>query len=49
MIDVFWKKLIKEYFPTLTKRRKQTSHLRYKGIKVGDLMIIAENNIEESK
>ena len=46
MMDIFRKKWIKEYLPSLTKRQKWTSHLR--NIKVGNLVIIAEDNIERS-
>ena len=28
MVDIFWKKWIKEYLPSLTKRQKLTSYLR---------------------
>ena len=47
MTDIFWKKWIEEYLPSLTKRQKWKSHLR--NIKAGDLAIIAKDNIERSK
>ena len=47
IVDVFWKKWIKEYVPNLTKRQKLTSYLW--NIKVRDLVIIAEDNIEKSE
>lgn len=47
MVDIFWKKWIKEYLPSLTKRQKWKSHLR--NIKARDLAIIAKDNIERSK
>ena len=47
MTDIFGKKWIEEYLPSLTKRQKWKSHLR--NIKAGDLAIIAKDNIERSK
>ena len=47
MTNIFWKKWIKEYLPSLTKRQKWTSHLP--NVKVGDLVIIAEYKSERSK
>ena len=44
MKDIFWKKWIKEYLPGLTKKQIQMSYLQ--DIKVGNLVIIAEGNIE---
>ena len=47
MMGIFWKKRIKEYLPSLINRQKWTSHLQ--NINVGDLVIIAEDNIKRSK
>ena len=44
MKDIFWKKWIKEYLPGLTKKQIWMSYLQ--DIKVGNLVIIAEGNIE---
>ena len=44
MKDIFWKKWIKEYLLGLTKRQIWMSYLQ--DIKVGNLVIIAEGNIE---
>lgn len=41
--DIFWKRWLKEYQPTLTKRQKWTTPNR--NLKVGDLVVVIENNV----
>ena len=41
--DVFWKKWLAEYLPTLTRRTKWFQPVR--PLEVGDLVVIADNNL----
>ena len=45
--NMYWKRWIKEYLPLLTLRNKWTKHR--KNMKIGDIVIIEEDNIERSK
>ena len=44
--DVFWKKWLAEYLPTLTRRTKWFQPVR--PLEVGDLVVIADNNLPET-
>ena len=48
MTNIFWKKWITEYLPTLNKRNKWTNQ-DIRNIQKGDLVILVEDNIERSK
>ena len=45
--EMFWKRFIKEYLPTLTKRNKWTT--LQQNMQVGDLVILNEKNLLRSK
>ena len=47
MTDIFWKKWIKVYLSDKNKKTKKTSRLQ--NVRDGDLVIIAQENIERSK
>ena len=44
---MYWKHWIKEYLPLLTLRNKWTKYRE--SMKIGDIVIIEEDNIERSK
>uniref|UniRef100_A0A2M3ZA50 Putative bel-2 cq-i n=1 Tax=Anopheles braziliensis TaxID=58242 RepID=A0A2M3ZA50_9DIPT len=43
MADVFWKKWVREYLPTLTRRSKWVK--RVQPVAVGDVVVIADDNL----
>ena len=45
--NMYWKRWLKEYLPLLTVRKKWTNH--YENIRVGDIVLIQEENTERSK
>ena len=45
--NMYWKRWIKEYLPLLIFQNKWTKHR--KNMKIGDIVIIEEDNIERSK
>ena len=45
--NMYWKRWIKEYLPLLTLRNKWTKHR--KNMKIGDIVLIEEDNIKRSK
>lgn len=47
MTDIFWEKWIKVYLSDKNKKTKKTSRLQ--NVREGDLVIIAQENIERSK
>ena len=44
---MYWKRWIKEYLPLLTLRNKWAKHRE--NMKIRDIVIIEEDNIEQSK
>lgn len=42
-MNIFWKRWIKEYLPTLTKRTKLQN--KNASLKVGDLVLLQDENI----
>ena len=48
LTNIFWRKWIKEYLPTLSRRNKWTNQ-NLRNIQKGDLVIVVEDNIERSK
>ena len=47
LTDIFWKRWISEYLPTLTEREKWLKDQR--NVRVGDLVLILEENLPRNK
>ena len=47
MANIFWKRWLKEYLPTLEQRAKWTKPRRC--LATGDLVLIADDNIQRGK
>ena len=47
MADMFWKRYLREYLPTLNRRQKWTTP--HRDVKEGDLILLHEMNVPRSK
>ena len=47
MADIFWKRWLREYVPTLQERAKWTKP--HRSLEIGDLVLIADENVRRRK